>query len=162
MPLAYLLTWRCYGTFLHGAAESVDRGSNAFGAGRRTYSAALNRFERSEMRFEPTVLSIAMRDHIHSTIETTCRAKSWALLACNVRSNHAHVVVSTDGPPERALTILKAWTTRLLRADGLVALDRPVWSRHGSTRWLLTEDEVARAIHYVIEMQDVQARWETT
>lgn len=159
MPLAYLLTWRCYGTFLHGDPESVDRRSNFYGDARRTYSAALNRFERSEMRFEPVVLDPPMRDLVHSTIETTCAAKSWELLAINARTNHVHVFVSADRPPERVLTTLKAWSTRQLRTCGCVGPEHPVWSRHGSTKWLMREDDVTRAIFYVTDMQDDPERW---
>lgn len=159
MPLAYLLTWRTYGTFLHGDAESVDRGHNSYGDARRPYSAALNRYERSKMRYPPMLLEPPMRDVIRVTIEATCVAKSWDMIAANVRTNHVHAIVGAEQPPERVLATLKAWTTRQLRVEGLIESDRPPWARHGSTRWLMTEDEVARAVVYVRDMQDDPARW---
>ncbi len=53
----------------------------------------------------------------------------------------------------------KAYTTRALRRAGHVD-DTPVWARHGSTRWLWSEDEIAAAARYVHEGQgEVMARY---
>lgn len=54
---------------------------------------------------------------------------------------------------------LKAWSTRAIREAGFVAADEPVWTRHGSTRYLWDEDSVHRAALYVRDWQDGQ-RWE--
>ncbi len=95
----------------------------------------------------------AMRNTVATSIERTAVAKGWNLLAVNVRTNHVHVVVSTDGPPESALTTFKAWATRSLRQEGLVESDRNLWSRHGSTRHLFTSESIESAVFYVNQMQ---------
>ena len=74
----------------------------------------------------------------------------------NARSNHVHIVAAGTAPPERMLTTIKAWLTRRLRAEGMVDADRRLWSRHGSTVYLWTDDEVASACAYVIDGQDWQ------
>ena len=49
----------------------------------------------------------------------------------------------------------KAWSSRRLREKGLMPAGRPVWTRHGSTRYLWNEREFAPAVEYVLEGQDV-------
>jgi hypothetical protein len=47
----------------------------------------------------------------------------------------------------------KANATRKLRAAGLLGRDVKPWSRHGSTFYLWTEEEVERPINYVVNGQ---------
>jgi hypothetical protein len=47
----------------------------------------------------------------------------------------------------------KAYATKALRASGLVGRDQKVWSRHGSTKYLWSEDQVAMAVDYVVNGQ---------
>jgi len=47
----------------------------------------------------------------------------------------------------------KAYATRKLREATLLDQDVKPWARHGSTRWLWTEEQVERAIDYVINGQ---------
>jgi hypothetical protein len=51
------------------------------------------------------------------------------------------------------LNELKARATRSCREAGLIGQDQPMWTRHGSTRYLWTEDDVDRASAYVAEGQ---------
>ena len=46
-----------------------------------------------------------------------------------------------------------AYATRHLREAGLLRQDAKAWARHGSTPYLWTEEEVQRAIDYVINGQ---------
>jgi len=79
--------------------------------------------------------------------------RRWTLLALNVRTNHVHMVVQCDAPPERALIDFKAYATkRMIAARALKGGERP-WSRHGSTRYLWNEHEVDAACQYVIHGQ---------
>ncbi len=73
-------------------------------------------------------------------------------MAANVRTNHVHVVVAGAETPERMMTAFKAWSTRRMREAGLVAEGSP-WSRHGSTRYLWDETELADAVAYVMDGQ---------
>ena len=73
----------------------------------------------------------------------------YVLIAINVRTNHVHIVVSCGGTPERAMDSFKAYATRALRAAGLAMSDQSVWSRHGSTRYLWTDEHITAAVDYV-------------
>lgn len=82
-----------------------------------------------------------------------CRHRDWTLLAAHARSNHVHVVVAAESAPERMLNDFKAYASRAL---GAAKLDDPRqirWARHGSTRWLLTAEEVEAAVRYVVHGQ---------
>lgn len=158
VTLAYLITWRTYGTYLHGDPESVDPRTNTYGEPRRDSSVDLNNWERAQMRSAPFILTSAMRRVVHDSIERTAAIKSWVLLGSNVRTNHVHIVLATEESPDRAMTSLKAWATRALRDSNLVSERAHPWSRHGSTRHLHTDRAIAHAIHYVNDLQDVPRR----
>ena len=81
------------------------------------------------------------------------RRKNWSLHAVHVRSNHVHVVVSADGPAERAMNDLKTAASRRLNRAFTAERDRPRWTRHGSTRYLWSEAEVAYKVDYVLSSQ---------
>ncbi len=51
------------------------------------------------------------------------------------------------------MNTLKAYATRALRKAGLLAPDAKAWSRHGSTKYLWTEEHIAAAVEYVIDGQ---------
>jgi len=48
----------------------------------------------------------------------------------------------------------KAWSTRRLRERGWVGAEQPVWTRHGSTRYLWRGCNVESALAYVEVGQD--------
>jgi len=47
----------------------------------------------------------------------------------------------------------KSFATRKLRAAGLLGSDIKPWARHGSTPYLWTEEDLERAIDYVLNGQ---------
>lgn len=47
----------------------------------------------------------------------------------------------------------EAYSTRALRSAGLINPESKPWSRHGSTRYLWTEDHIATAVDYVVNRQ---------
>ena len=95
-----------------------------------------------------------MRTVLERAITDTCSARDWRLIALNVRSLHIHAVVAAEGtPPERVLNAFKAWGTRHLRSQGLLNGTDRFWSRHGSTRYLWTDDDVGAARSYVLHHQ---------
>ena len=79
-----------------------------------------------------------------------CRFRGWHAYAVHVRSNHVHIVVSGEEKPEKMIVDFKAYATRALRkhADEQSTIKK-YWTRHGSTRYLWTEDSIASAIEYV-------------
>jgi REP element-mobilizing transposase RayT len=153
-PLAYFITFRTFGTWLPGDARGyVDRDHRARDSPFAERDAGVEQRARTTMRAGAFVLERAMRAAVDASVRETCMARGWTMLALNVRTNHVHVVVAAGHSPERVMTDLKAWATRRLVADGLIRRGRPVWSRHGSTRWLWDERDVTAACAYVEEAQ---------
>jgi hypothetical protein len=62
-------------------------------------------------------------------------------------------VATASGTPEQAMTICKAYATRMLRKEGLVSEHSRVWARHGSTRYLASVAAVESTIDYVLNRQ---------
>lgn len=155
--LAYFLTFRTYGTWLPGDVRGwVDRRRAAPGAPYEEPSARLEDDGSQHMRAAPLVLTPAMRVAVASAVTEVCTYREWKLYASNIRTNHAHLVLWTPNEPERAMNDLKVWSTRRLRDEGLIAPNRPVWARHGSTKTLTREESVAAACWYVVEGQDTR------
>lgn len=104
-PLAYFITFRTYGTWLHGEERgSVDRLHNKFGEEMRPRSRSLKDWEREQMVHEPVVMDIPRRAIVDKTLRQVCEHKGWKLLALNARTNHVHVVVTASERPERVMT----------------------------------------------------------
>ena len=51
------------------------------------------------------------------------------------------------------MNAMKAYSSRALNQHGLDRAGRRRWSRHGSTRYLWTDDDVRAAIEYVVREQ---------
>ena len=154
-PLAYLITIRTYGTWLHGDLRgSVDRhGQNIYGTPRIKPNAELSRLMKEEMRSPPFVLNQQQRIAVHREIEDVCRRRSYVLQALNVRTNHLHSVVSAETTPERIINAFKSNATRALREQNLVSRDVKVWSLGKSRRYLWKPRSVALAIDYTLNQQ---------
>src|SRR5437868_7061684 len=101
-PLAYLITIRCYGTWLHGEERgSVDRhGHNFYGAPRRSLNKRLENMMHEGMTRPPVLLTPRQREIIEAAIYEVCEHRGYALKAVNARSNHVHAVVSAQSKPE--------------------------------------------------------------
>jgi len=156
LPLAYFLTWTCYGQRLHGDARgSVDPQHNRRGTPYLETDERRNRFERERMTGDPVTLTPEMRECVDRSLVTLCNEKRWMLIARNVRATHAHVVVNCRGAldPERAMAQLKARATRDLRTASLVDQEVHPWTRHGSTRWINFQKGLVGAIAYVNDWQ---------
>ena len=155
-PLAYFLTWTCYGTWLHGDERgSVDRQHNVPGTAYLPPQPRRRQIESQRLTQAPVTLGPPARSVVEQAVRDHCRHRGWTLLAVNVRSNHVHVVVTCapDVLPERALLEFKAWSTRRLRGAGHIRADAPVWTRHGSTRWINDSTSLNAAVAYVTEGQ---------
>ena len=153
-PLAYFITFTCYGNWLHGDDRgSVDRDHNLpgepimLGDEMREHRA----FEKS--KHSAVTLDEDRRRAVQDAIIEVCEHRGWSLLALHVRPEHVHVVVAADTTPERVMNDLKAYGTRKLRKRDLVDADALVWTRHGSTRYLNDEQGVVGACDYVVEQQ---------
>ena len=70
-PLAYMLTLRTYGTWLHGDARgSVDRAHRAYGTPMLGANGSLERAERARLRHAPVQLDAAQRRSMTETIQS--------------------------------------------------------------------------------------------
>jgi REP element-mobilizing transposase RayT len=154
-PLGYFITFRTYGTWVHGDSRgSIDDEHRGYRQPFADPDPARKRYEQSLIAHAPVILNPRQRDVCSVTIIEVCRHRKWALHAHNVRTNHIHVVVTAAGPPEPVMNALKSWCTRRLRETGLIPIDQRLWSRHGSTPHLWTDDQLRQAIEYVTRVQD--------
>ncbi|HYT50266.1 MAG TPA: transposase [Pyrinomonadaceae bacterium] len=154
-PLAYLITFRCYGTWLHGAERgSIDRRNyNRYGTPDMPANPKILADEAAALKASVSLLDRAQRNVVESSIREVCEYRGYSLQALSVRTNHVHSVVSATCKPEHVMDSFKAYATRKLREATLLDQDVKPWARHGSTRWLWTEEQVERAIDYVINGQ---------
>ena len=149
-PSGYLITFRCYGTWVHGDSRgSMDRRHNVYGTPKIVSNPALQRADSRQTKHAPVVLDFRQRATVEEAIREVCEYRKYALHAVNVRTNHVHSVVTANQKPEPILDAFKSYSTRALRRDGLSPSVKP-WARHGSTIYLWKERSVARAIEYVM------------
>ena len=152
MPaIAYFITFTTYGTWLHGDGRgSVDRNNNIPGELLLPADDGLHSARASLMRQPAYRMGAEERATVLAAIRQHAEFRKWGLLAAHVRSNHVHIVVAGDAKPERMMNEFKAYATRALNRLQPGDESRIRWTRHGSTRWLNTEDSVRRAIEYTV------------
>jgi REP element-mobilizing transposase RayT len=149
-PLGYLITFRGYGTWLHGDPRgSVDRFHNRFGASLIPHNEPWRKFNHSLLTQCPVKLRRRQRELVEEAIRETCKIRKWTFWTTNVRTNHVHTVVSAQCKPEIILAAFKANATRKLREAGCWRSSRSPWVERGSKRYLWTEQDVINAIAYV-------------
>lgn len=154
VPLAYLITYHTYGTWLHGDARgSVDRNRNAPDSPRLPRSDSRKRAESSRLRGNPVVLTLDERGAVDRAIRDVCDHRGWTLEEINVRTNHVHVVVRAGLAPEPVMNAFKSWSTRAIRESDPARSRTPMWTRHGSTRYLWDRNDLEGAIRYVRDGQ---------
>jgi REP element-mobilizing transposase RayT len=154
IPLAYLITFTCYGTHLHSdGTGSVDRDHNLPGT---PYLPPNNRrlaAELERMSQPPYHMDEYRRMLVLDAIREVCANRGWSLLAAHVRRQHVHVTVHAMDRPERVMNDFKAYASRRLNNAGLDTRKRRRWTHHGSTRYLWKPEHVEAAIHYVVHEQ---------
>lgn len=129
-PLAYLLTWTCYGSWLPGDDRCwVDDAHNSYGSPVLRPDPIVKGRSVARMRSAPVLLCDRDRPIVQKAIEDHSAIRGWTLSAVNVRTNHVHVVVGAPGyAPEVVMGQFKMWATRRLRDAAVVSDDR-VWTR---------------------------------
>ena len=152
MPIsAYLITFTCYGTHLHGSQNgSVDRRQNRAcspiippGKDRKRYKAHL-------LKEAPFRLEEGARKTVLQAAREVCAFRGWSLIAAQIRCTHVHLV-GAGAPPEKVMGDIKAYASRALRIHA--PYRRRFWTDHGSTRYLLGNKSISAAIHYVLHEQ---------
>ena len=149
IPLAYFITFTCYGTWLsHEKEISVNIKKNTFGT--RFLAKYLVEDYKNLNKASPVLLDSNDRNIILNTLKEVSDLKNWSLLAAHVRTNHVHVIINASEKPEIILNTFKAYATRNLNKKTII---KKRWTRHGSTRYLWNVESVEAAIKYVIEEQ---------
>ena len=118
-PLAYFITFRSYGTWLHGDERgSTDRHRNQYGSPKIPKNPSWVGVNARALPHPPVTLDTPRRGATDVAIRETCDIRGWRLRALNVRTNHVHAVVSAACEPDRVMTAFKANATRHMRASG--------------------------------------------
>ena len=150
-PLAYFISFRSYGTWLHGDRRgAIDRFHNQYRSPYLPPNKAWHRYNKKQLKTAPMILKARARKSVELAIRETCRMRKWSLLAFNVRTNHVHTVVTANRKPSLVLNAFKANATRQLREDGLWHHSFSPWADKGSKRRLWNERSVVNAIEYVL------------
>ncbi|MEX0710698.1 MAG: hypothetical protein WD278_00025 [Pirellulales bacterium] len=160
-PLAFLLTWNTYGTWLPGD----ERGWVKYKQGRQAPDPIVKLEAEARMTEDACVLDDEQRMLVETTVADHCRIRGWTMLAVNCRTNHVHVVVAArHRDPDEVREQLKAWCTRRLKElDAQRGMGRPGsgeprtqwWAERGSVRCLNDDESVEAAVRYVLEGQDL-------
>ena len=155
IPLGYLISFRTYGTWLHGDQRgSTDRFHNAFRAPHIAPNEKWQEHNHRRLQSQPLLLNAAQRRSVEDAIRETSDYRRWHLRAVSVRTNHVHVVISIgNGRPGLALNALKANATRQMREDGNWRKKHSPWSDKGSQKHLWNEQSLAQAVDYVLNGQ---------
>lgn len=153
-PLAYLITFRTYGTWLHGDPRgSIDKYHNKYGGSRAVPSPVREQIHNERLKSPPFLLNANSRSVVENAIREVCQFRDWRLIALNVRTNHAHVVPFADAPSEKMLNDFKAYSTRRLRENSEWQFKHSPWVDKGSRRFLWTETHIEAAVDYVVNGQ---------
>lgn len=149
-PVGYLITFRCYGTWLHGDERgSVDRHHRAFGTSGVQPSKLRRQHDRDLLKQPPVNLNSRQRPIVESSIHETCTIRGWNLWTVNVRTNHIHAVITANKKPDAVMSALKANATRAMREAGVWRSELSPWEFRGSKKYLWDEKQLADAIAYV-------------
>src|SRR5713226_5862689 len=80
VPLAYLITFRCYGTWLHGDQRgSIDRFHNRYKSPYIEPNETWQRYNSQVLEGEPVILDALQRQSVDSAIRETCQFRKWHL-----------------------------------------------------------------------------------
>lgn len=155
IPLAYLITFRCYGTWLHGDERgSVDKFNNKYETQFLPPTPDWQKFIQEKLIQEPVKLNSRMRKAVDFAIRETCEIRKWQIYAINIRTNHVHVVLAVgDISSKKVLSAFKANATRKMRESKCWNFEHSPWADKGSRRFLWTEKSIETAIDYVINCQ---------
>ncbi len=155
-PCAYLLTFRTFGTWLHGDKRySVGRTNNSkYGEPKIQPSVPFIETMAEKITQPPMILDKAQPKLVAAAMEEVCKYRSYDLKPLNVRTKHSHSVVSALINPEKIVNDFKVYSTRKLRQEWNVAKTDKIWSRGASTRHLWKPHHVAAAIDYVLYCQE--------
>lgn len=154
IPIAYFLTFTCYGTHLHGDEKgSVNSDQNEYDTPFIPPDTHLKRLSRHAMKQDHYEMDRERRGLMLNTVREVCDHRNWLLIAVHVRSDHVHVVIHAPRKPKRVLEDLKSYASRRLSEHGFDCSDRRRWTRGGSRQFLFRIDSLQSAIRYTLHDQ---------
>ena len=154
-PIAYLITFRCYGTWLHGDKRgSVNKFNNKYSSSFLKTNKIWETENRKKLNGEAVTLNAEQRKIVEEKIREVCEFRNWVLHALNVRTNHVHIVASIKNHSvSSALNAFKAYSTKKMREENCWSFSHSPWSAKGSNRYLWNEKSLEIAIEYVVSGQ---------
>ena len=160
-PLAYLLTIRTYGSWLHGDKRgSVNRFHRTYGRPRLPHKPGLEMAERRLLKHPPVKLDAKQRFVVAQALVEIMKKRNWCLHAKNVRTNHVHWVATGNASPERIMNDCKSAATRKMVEAGVFPPGKSPWARRGSRRYLWNQTQLEEACRYVLERQGNELDWQ--
>ncbi len=149
-PLAYLITFTTYGTWLHGdKRDSVNEEHNRFGEEFVPCNPGLNIKEQSLLKHPPIKLNAFCRNIVLRAVLEICEFRGWLAHSVHVRSNHVHIVVTGREKPEKMMRDFKIYATRAIKKRSDKIFAERYWTRHGSTKYIWTKEKLRSSIEYV-------------
>ena len=153
-PLAYIITYRTYATWLHGDARtSVDRNHNTFLTPRIKENSFRYKAMQTQCSENPFLMNGPQRKIVLQSIIKTCELAQWYLYAAHIRTNHTHVIVKAFKAPEKVAVSLKAYATRDLKLNFPELNRKHFWAKGESTGYIFQSENLFRAIQYAIHEQ---------
>jgi REP element-mobilizing transposase RayT len=106
------------------------------------------------MTENPVLLNEVQRAKVEAACHEHAQIRGWVLHAVSARSNHVHLAVTADKKPQTVRDQFKANATRVLHQAPDAITNDKVWTRGGDCEIVDGEDELARAVEYILEAQD--------
>src|SRR5712691_2715296 len=142
-PVGYLITFRSYGTWLHGDRRgSVDRSHRIYGTPRLPPNNQRRQYEMRSLADRPAKLDSKQRAAVAKAIRETCTIASGYCGLSTFAQTHVHRVVSANCKPKWILNAFKANATRTMREADCWHSENSPWVRRGSKRYLWTEQQL--------------------
>jgi len=157
----YLLTWTTYGSWVRGDERGFvgrlpEKGKvvvhNLPGEPYDGDEPELRATSAARQKGPPVRLT---RDHAETCLAAfreVADKYGVAIHAAAVMTTHVHLVASSDDADgARLLNLFKGVSSRRLGQQFGTPVGGSWWTRHGSRRWLRTEESLPRAVAYIMD-----------
>ncbi len=152
-PIAYMMTWTTYGSWLQGDERGYVKDGRIFEANK-----SLNQANKFLMKYPEVNLSLLQRNIIEDALRKEAFTLGQEIYAMSIGVNHIHLAVSfSDIYPEAAMSHYKNASRLEIQRAGFVG---KLWTRGFSKRYCFDEQQLNAIIDYVnnhnkIERTDV-------
>jgi REP element-mobilizing transposase RayT len=153
IPLAYLITFTCYGSTLHGQNAADHPHAPHFNVHFLPHQVTRSRASQLKLTEPAYFLDELRRFVVLNAIEEACDFYGWTLYAAHVRTYHVHSVIHALETPDKLMNLLKMNTSRRLKESNLDGMRLNRWTQHGRTKPLWQPIHVQDAIRFVVEEQ---------